>query len=94
MRTLQAGKEMVESTDRRYFVPTYEPGDFVKVEFKDEQTGESEWMWVKVEYSDETRRVVFGWLDNEPVVHSDKLKLGQRLAVSFDNIREQRSKAH
>ena len=23
----------------------YEPGDYVKAEFKDESTGENEWMW-------------------------------------------------
>ena len=26
----------------------YRPGDVVKVEFKDDETGESEWMWVRV----------------------------------------------
>jgi hypothetical protein len=44
-------------------------------------------MWVRVEYSDDARRVVFGRLDNEPVVHTD-LRLGMELAVSYDNIRE------
>lgn len=71
-------------------MPPYERGDYVKVEFKDEQTGESEWMWVKVDYCDEARQLVFGSLDNEPVAHAEGLKLGQRLAVSFDNIREHR----
>lgn len=66
----------------------YEPGDHVKVEFKDDRTGENEWMWVKVDYTDGENRIVFGWLDNEPVVHSQKLKLGQRLAISYENIRE------
>ena len=30
-------------------VPTYERGDYVKVEFPDEATGIGEWMWVRVE---------------------------------------------
>jgi hypothetical protein len=30
---------------------TYQPGDYVK-EFRDD-TGESEWMWVKVEHADD-----------------------------------------
>lgn len=64
-----------------------EPGDFIKAEFKDEATGESEWMWVKVDYTDETNRLVFGRLDNEPIASAD-LHLGMELAVSFDNIRE------
>ena len=66
---------------------SYERGDFVKVEFKDEKTGRSEWMWVKVDSSDDAARIVYGRLDNEPIVNTD-LHLGTQLAVSFDNIRE------
>jgi uncharacterized protein YegJ (DUF2314 family) len=69
---------------------TYQPGDYVKAEFRDEQTGESEWMWVKVSSSVDSLRVVFGQLDNEPIVHTD-LRLGQELAVSYDNIRDHRT---
>lgn len=47
---------------------TYQPGDYVKVEFRDDSTGESEWMWVKVEHADDEEEVVFGQLDNEPIV--------------------------
>lgn len=65
----------------------YEPGDYVKVEFKEESTGESEWMWVRIEHADDSERVVFGQLDNEPVV-SKGLRRGMELAVSYDNIRE------
>ena len=65
----------------------YEPGDFVKVEFRHEPTGESEWMWVKVEHADDERRLVFGNLNNEPLVNLD-LRPGQELAVSYDVIRE------
>lgn len=64
-----------------------EPGDYVKAEFKDDRTGESEWMWVRVESADDRARIVFGWLDNEPVVNTD-LRREMRLAVSYDNIRE------
>jgi hypothetical protein len=42
---------------------TYQPGDYVKVEFRDD-TGESEWMWVKVEHADDKEEVVFGQLDS------------------------------
>ncbi len=68
----------------------YEPGEHIKVEFKDDRTGESEWMWVRVDYSDDKERVVFGWLDSQPLVHANKLKCGQHLAISFDNVRERR----
>ncbi len=71
-------------------MPTYQPGDYVKVEFKDERTRESEWMWVKVDNCDDKNRLVFGWLDSQPVVFPDRLKLGQHLAVSYDNVREHR----
>jgi hypothetical protein len=68
-------------------MPRYESGDYVKVEFKEESTGESEWMWVRIEHADDSERVVFGQLDNEPVV-SKGLRRGMELAVSYDNIRE------
>ena len=70
-------------------MPKYEAGDFVKVEFRDDRTGESEWMWVKVERCDERNRILFGRLDNEPIaVLTDNLKLGHEIAVGFDLIRE------
>jgi uncharacterized protein YegJ (DUF2314 family) len=67
----------------------YASGDHVKVEFRDEHTGESEWMWVKIDQCDDERRLVFGHLDSQPIVHTN-LKNGQELAVSFDNIKEHR----
>ena len=66
-----------------------EPGDYVKAEFKDDRTGEAEWMWVRVDSCDEANRLVFGRLDSAPVLdHGKKLRLGSQLAISFDNIRE------
>jgi hypothetical protein len=53
----------------------------VKAEFKDDSTGESEWRWAKVEYADDKEKLVFGRLDNEPVV-SKGLRRGMELAVS------------
>lgn len=74
--------------------PTYEPGDYVKAEFPDEATGIGEWMWVRVDYRDDEKRLVVGTLDNEPVNDYDsKLQLGAQLAVSYDNIREHRRRA-
>jgi hypothetical protein len=67
----------------------YQPGDYVKVEFKEDSTGESEWMWVRIDHSDDGERIVFGQLDNDPVVNKG-LRRGMELAVSYDNIREQR----
>lgn len=66
----------------------YEPGDHVKVEFRDERSGESEWMWLRVDYCDDGKRLVFGVLDNQPIVFGEKLSLGQSLAVSYDNVRQ------
>jgi hypothetical protein len=42
-----------------------------------------------VDSSDDEQEIVFGQLDNEPVVNSD-MKLGQQLAVSYEKIREHR----
>jgi uncharacterized protein YegJ (DUF2314 family) len=65
----------------------YEPGDYVKAEFRDDRTDESEWMWIKVDRADDAARVVFGRLDNEPLINTD-LRLGEEIAVSYDLIRE------
>ena len=67
----------------------YQPGDYVKAEFKDEDTGESEWMWVVVDSCDDEERVLFGRLDNEPVVGTG-LRLGDELAVSYEKVMEHR----
>jgi hypothetical protein len=67
-------------------VSKYRQGDHVKVEFCDESSGEKEGMWVEVDYSDEHDRLVFGKLDSQQVVMK-KLKVGQQLAVQYDNIR-------
>lgn len=71
----------------------YERGDHVKVEFLDENSGESEWMWVEVERCDDHDRIAFGRLDSQPIVHTN-LRLGQSLAVSYDKIREHRRFSH
>ena len=70
----------------------YAVGDFLKVEVRDEQSGDSEWMWLRVENDDPERRVVFGVLDSEPIVNR-ALRLGMQLAVSYDNVREHRTPA-
>jgi uncharacterized protein YegJ (DUF2314 family) len=70
-------------------VSAYRPGDHVKVEFKDDGSNESEWMWVVVDRSDEQQMLVFGRLDSQPIVHTS-LRVGQELAVSYENIREHR----
>jgi uncharacterized protein YegJ (DUF2314 family) len=70
----------------------YAKGDYLKVEFKDERSGESEWMWVRVDCDDPDKRIVFGTLDSEPIAMTD-VHLGQELAVSYDNIRDHRTAA-
>jgi hypothetical protein len=67
----------------------YEKGDHVKIEVGNEGFGESEWMWVFVESSDDQQELVFGKLDSQPVVFPE-MKLGQELAVSYGNIKDRR----
>jgi len=67
----------------------YSKGDHVKIEVVSENSGEREWMWLLVERSDDSGRLVFGKLDSEPIVITD-MHLGQDLAVSYDNVREHR----
>jgi hypothetical protein len=72
-------------------MPTYNRGDYVKVEFPDEATGIGEWMWVRVHHCDDEKQLVFGALDNEPVnQYGDTIALGSELAVSYSRIREHR----
>lgn len=72
-------------------MPTYEKGDYVKVEFPDEATGVAEWMWVRVDHCDEEKRLVFGRLDNEPLNdYDERLRRGSSLVVSYAQIREHR----
>jgi hypothetical protein len=61
--------ELTDFSEWKVHISTYQPGDYVKVEFRDDITGESEWMWVKVEHADDEEEVVFGQLDNEPIVN-------------------------
>lgn len=76
-------------SDSRRAMPTYECGDYVKVEFPDETTGIGEWMWVRVYHCDDEKKLVFGKLDNEPVNDSDgEIELGSELAISYSQIRE------
>ena len=67
----------------------FQPGDYVKAEFRDEATGESECMWVQVESCDDEAGVLFGRLDNEPLLGS-ALHVGDELAVSYDKVVDHR----
>ena len=67
----------------------YQRGDYVNAEFKDEDIAESEWMWVVVNSSDDEERVLFGRLDNEPVVGTG-LHVGDELVVRYEKIVEHR----
>jgi hypothetical protein len=72
-------------------MPSFDPGDYVKVEFKDELEPVGEWMWMRIESVDEEKRLIFGVLDNEPLLeHGHNASLGTRLAVSYDKIRGSR----
>jgi len=85
-----ATERMLESGEGKQ-CPGTRPGDYVKAEFRDEQTSESEWMWLHVDSCDDANRLVFGRLDSVPALdYGRKLELGSQLAVSFDNIREHR----
>lgn len=67
----------------------YISGDHVKVEFIDEESGQSEWMWVEVDYADDENRLVFGRLDAQPILNTG-VTLGQQLAVSYAEILDHR----
>jgi hypothetical protein len=67
----------------------YERGDYVKAEVQDEATSESELMWVRVEWTDESKRLVVGTLESEPALMTDpRMRRGVQIGVSYDQIRE------
>jgi hypothetical protein len=68
----------------------YEHGDYVKVEFQSDGNLAAEWMWVCVHHCDEERQLIFGRLDNEPVVNPENVSLGDELAIDYDRVREHR----
>jgi len=68
---------------------SFRPGDYVKAEFEDEATGESERMWVQVDSCDDEEGVLFGKLDNEPLLGRG-LHVGDELAVRYDKVVEHR----
>jgi len=70
-------------------MPRFQPGDYVKAKFKDELTGQSERMWVVVDSCDDGEGVLFGRLDNEPLMGTG-LHLGDGLAVSYGKVVEHR----
>jgi hypothetical protein len=73
---------------------SYEPGDYIKVDFPDEITGVGEWMWVRVTRSDDEKQIVFGTLDNEPLgEYGRRLRLGSEIAVSYSSIREHKKQS-
>ncbi|MGD0224628.1 MAG: DUF2314 domain-containing protein [Terriglobia bacterium] len=61
----------------------------MKSEFQDDATGKSEWMWVQVDSCDDEAGVLFGRLDNEPLLGAS-LHVGDELAVSYDKVVEHR----
>ena len=64
-------------------MPTYERGDHVKVMFPAEDHKEAEWMWVKVDSSDDAARLVFGY-DNV----RDHRRFGERSELPSRTISE------
>lgn len=67
----------------------FQPGDCVKAEFWDEATGESERMSVVVDFCDDRAGIVFGRLDNEPLLRTG-LHLCDELTVSYEKVVEHR----
>ena len=65
----------------------YSRGEYVKFELGETGSGQSEWLWMTVEFCDDEAGVIFGRLDSVPVV-STQLRVGQEIAVSFDNVRD------
>lgn len=81
--------DIIYNMAKRSPVAGFDRGDYVKVEFESEVQGlPGEWMWVRVHHCDEERQVVFGTLDNEPVVNLEDLQLGEEVAINYGKVCE------
>jgi len=67
----------------------FESSDYVKVECVHAETGESELMWVCVQDSDDNVGMIYGRLEDDPVVNTN-LRRGQELSISHHLVREHR----
>jgi hypothetical protein len=86
-----SGGSIIYTKFPRCDVAQYDRGDYVKVEFPADTPGlPGEWMWVRVHHCDDESQLLFGTLDNEPVVNPEDLELAQELAISYSQIREHR----
>jgi hypothetical protein len=65
----------------------YNTGDYVKFELTETACSYSEWLWLIVDFCDDEAGLIFGRLDSVPVV-TTHLRIGQELAVSFENVRD------
>jgi len=70
-------------------MPNFQPGDHVKVEFSGSDSDQREWMWVEVDYVDNAAQILFGRLDNQPLVNST-LYLGEMLAIAYSKVLDHR----
>jgi hypothetical protein len=68
----------------------YQKGDRVKFEVSGERPGESDWMWLLVDHSDDEREIVFGRLDSEQI-ETAAIAAGQ--AISYEKVRDHRRPA-
>jgi hypothetical protein len=75
---------------KEFTMTHYEPGDYIKTEFKDDETNESEWMWVRVDSADDaTVSCSVGVCDQrrfrEPPILSfpESAKLSFQMVASF-----------
>jgi hypothetical protein len=67
----------------------FDQGDYIKMEFEGCDVDlPPEWMWIRVHHCDDEHQLVFGSLDNEPVVNSEELQLGQEIAINYGKVRE------
>jgi len=65
----------------------YNHGDCVKFECAETDAGYCEWLWMIVDFCNDDTSVIFGRLDSVPIVIT-QLRLGQGIAVSFENVRD------
>jgi hypothetical protein len=78
------------STSGESFVPEYSHGEYVRIEVSGVPRPIS--VWMRVEYSDDKYRIVYGTVDDEgSQLFGRTLRAGAKLAATYRQVRERRA---
>jgi hypothetical protein len=69
-------------------VSLYRTGDLLRIRLSSDTAGNTPSVWIRVERSDDQRRIVYGMIDSGSVGLGKALSPGAKLAVGYHLVRE------